>query len=62
MVECKSSYVTYGSGVFLVLIDTWWNVNMVTKNLQAKYADVLIDTWWNVNMLTYERLFPQLEF
>ena len=32
-----------------VLIDTWWNVNMIVASLQQKMLMVLIDTWWNVN-------------
>ena len=33
----------------MVLIDTWWNVNIFTKADAAKQYIVLIDTWWNVN-------------
>ena len=33
----------------LVLIDTWWNVNVFTQKDSAKQYIVLIDTWWNVN-------------
>ena len=37
----------------LVLIDTWWNVN-VGRIAEFYGADgVLIDTWWNVNFLSY---------
>ena len=33
----------------VVLIDTWWNVN-VGRIAEFYGADgVLIDTWWNVN-------------
>ena len=35
--------------LFLVLIDTWWNVNMVLMDWQKALIEVLIDTWWNVN-------------
>ena len=33
----------------IVLIDTWWNVNIVVMNVVAMKTIVLIDTWWNVN-------------
>ena len=38
----------------MVLIDTWWNVNL--ENIVSLYVTnvVLIDTWWNVN--DYQRL------
>ena len=32
-----------------VLIDTWWNVNMVAIIAFSALELVLIDTWWNVN-------------
>ena len=32
-----------------VLIDTWWNVNMILMDWQKALIEVLIDTWWNVN-------------
>ena len=38
-------------GIELVLIDTWWNVNMYDLS-NAYFTDsVLIDTWWNVNVI-----------
>ena len=33
-----------------VLIDTWWNVNVVTTFKKMGTEVVLIDTWWNVNL------------
>ena len=36
--------------VYLVLIDTWWNVNKLIKAIVAVWEAVLIDTWWNVNV------------
>ena len=36
---------------FLVLIDTWWNVNQGNTNSSPRSFFVLIDTWWNVNTL-----------
>ena len=33
-----------------VLIDTWWNVNLLNVTLTASALPVLIDTWWNVNI------------
>ena len=32
-----------------VLIDTWWNVNMLYVMYLLMFVHVLIDTWWNVN-------------
>ena len=34
-----------------VLIDTWWNVNVVSAGCVIFKKLVLIDTWWNVNTL-----------
>ena len=52
MVECKyvlqAIFDTGGS----VLIDTWWNVNIIPQPHFAFWNEVLIDTWWNVNCLT----------
>ena len=33
----------------VVLIDTWWNVNVIPKTFAKIFDEVLIDTWWNVN-------------
>ena len=38
--------------VSLVLIDTWWNVNLKYKFQSHLSNTVLIDTWWNVNQTT----------
>ena len=35
--------------ISVVLIDTWWNVNMTPTAVCAIVLIVLIDTWWNVN-------------
>ena len=35
--------------IHLVLIDTWWNVNVDYDGLVLRVEQVLIDTWWNVN-------------
>ena len=32
-----------------VLIDTWWNVNLLAVLVVVPVVGVLIDTWWNVN-------------
>ena len=37
----------------LVLIDTWWNVNLGAITIEETKAPVLIDTWWNVNLGDY---------
>ena len=37
-------------GENMVLIDTWWNVNISAKDVVNNAIHVLIDTWWNVNM------------
>ena len=39
----------------LVLIDTWWNVNVDVNGIVASVSLVLIDTWWNVNYEWDER-------
>ena len=50
MVECESDR-NYSSGsVVLVLIDTWWNVNVIAPTGISSTDKVLIDTWWNVNL------------
>ena len=36
-------------GAFIVLIDTWWNVNFKAVEAMLPNFSVLIDTWWNVN-------------
>ena len=41
-------FITF-SLVFLVLIDTWWNVNVLQYRFVQITLSVLIDTWWNVN-------------
>ena len=33
-----------------VLIDTWWNVNVLPYTSASPDTSVLIDTWWNVNL------------
>ena len=38
----------------IVLIDTWWNVNVTEAGLCNAMNFVLIDTWWNVNYDVYE--------
>ena len=43
------SIVKYCFFIVLVLIDTWWNVNVPTGDADLKRIQVLIDTWWNVN-------------
>ena len=41
----------YISSNVLVLIDTWWNVNLDISIFEKKCNTVLIDTWWNVNFI-----------
>ena len=36
-------------GISIVLIDTWWNVNLRKWAKDRVENPVLIDTWWNVN-------------
>ena len=36
-------------GFRMVLIDTWWNVNVAHCPDRHMISIVLIDTWWNVN-------------
>ena len=49
MVECE--FYSFYFCIFKaeVLIDTWWNVNMLEKFMHDTQEKVLIDTWWNVN-------------
>ena len=49
MVECKYKCLISASTRFIVLIDTWWNVNNITLSFTWIAVTVLIDTWWNVN-------------
>ena len=37
--------------VNIVLIDTWWNVNVKEVSQIITNDNVLIDTWWNVNLI-----------
>ena len=52
MVECESRFLNQIFYHFLVLIDTWWNVNEWLTAYNEHSASVLIDTWWNVNQFT----------
>ena len=49
MVECECMRLICSRLVTLVLIDTWWNVNILTPQSFGEEQLVLIDTWWNVN-------------
>ena len=49
MVECESGKIANMYGSIVVLIDTWWNVNMLMVTRTKAVLPVLIDTWWNVN-------------
>ena len=51
MVECECIKQGFNRHTIIVLIDTWWNVNAVAKNLDFIRHFVLIDTWWNVNFI-----------
>ena len=55
----------------MVLIDTWWNVNLVEKIGKVVTDIVLIDTWWNVNeelewfvdtVISFNRYMVECEF
>ena len=50
MVECEYSNRSAVIGDFVVLIDTWWNVNDSVISYNGISETVLIDTWWNVNL------------
>ena len=50
MVECEFFFTIKRLSVIKVLIDTWWNVNMLYANETRAENSVLIDTWWNVNV------------
>ena len=49
MVECEYKLGAGVEAVELVLIDTWWNVNINVEEPPEWLVSVLIDTWWNVN-------------
>ena len=49
MVECEFNNYDSHKMSKMVLIDTWWNVNVAIAILVIWYLSVLIDTWWNVN-------------
>ena len=51
MVECEYKLGAGVEEVTLVLIDTWWNVNIYNYDSNIRRTNVLIDTWWNVNKL-----------
>ena len=57
MVECELKWAIELDDSMLVLIDTWWNVNLADQGLHRSPDNVLIDTWWNVN---YHKKFPFL--
>ena len=51
MVECEFvSIIVIDKNIDRFIIDTWWNVNDVAKNVILISFQVLIDTWWNVNI------------
>ena len=50
MVECEFLTVYLYQLLNLVLIDTWWNVNVSVSIYLPLCSCVLIDTWWNVNV------------
>ena len=49
MVECEFENTLRQRLNVVVLIDTWWNVNLLSRWGQTIIPQVLIDTWWNVN-------------
>ena len=51
MVECEYFAKAIRKYQKEVLIDTWWNVNVVAEPKTESEPTVLIDTWWNVNIL-----------
>ena len=38
-----------------VLIETYWNVNLIASVISLKLKPVLIETYWNVNSESYFR-------
>ena len=47
--ECKFVNMIFDDEMELELIDTLWNVNIVSKSLVLHSLLELIDTLWNVN-------------
>ena len=50
MVECEYKVENTTFSDLWVLIDTWWNVNVLNLTDVTNADKVLIDTWWNVNV------------
>ena len=59
MVECECGMNPCIGHWYLVLIDTWWNVNTLPFANCDNVWYVLIDTWWNVNYHEYEIIYSQ---
>ena len=62
MVECEYSKFTSYRFAYIVLIDTWWNVNPLPVGVFIKEVIVLIDTWWNVNIENFQLQFLSARF
>ena len=56
MVECEYFNLCIILVCWIVLIDTWWNVNDFETEDDSWTNPVLIDTWWNVNCSVNYRL------
>ena len=62
MVECEFVQSYANLRLSLVLIDTWWNVNLDEIMLRLAHDTVLIDTWWNVNAVACHSVFATSAF
>ena len=54
MVECEYKLGIGADAYSKVLIDTWWNVNLLDLRSLPESEMVLIDTWWNVNLAQHQ--------
>ena len=52
ILECKLQTRNNDDGRLRVLIETYWNVNIILSLHYLKQYEVLIETYWNVNNLS----------
>ena len=51
ILECKCQNERFKTGIKIVLIETYWNVNDPTLIFRIQFIGVLIETYWNVNLV-----------
>ena len=50
ILECKFFSASHTINCILVLIETYWNVNISILTPDSTASAVLIETYWNVNV------------